>query len=136
MAIVIDASAALSLLAPSQVTAASGVFAKQQTALIAPSVFPIEVRHAILRLERRGALPVGAVDASLEQLEAVVELAPIPGEPRIRAAMLALAREEMPGMYDAAYLHLAMARGAPLASRDGPLLAAARRRGVAIHDVR
>jgi len=39
-------------------------------------------------------------------------------------------------MYDAMYLYLAIEEYAGLASRDGPLLDAARRRGVDVIDLR
>jgi predicted nucleic acid-binding protein len=50
---------------------------------------------------------------------------------RMFGEILLLAREQQLSTYDASYLDLAMRSGLPLASRDGALIQAARRCGVA-----
>jgi predicted nucleic acid-binding protein len=98
-------------------------------------LFSVEVRHGVLKLERRGNLQVGIADIALANLEHGIQLAPPPDRPAL-ARIAAMAREEALGMYDAVYLDLALERGAMLASRDGPLLAAAQRRSISIVDLR
>lgn len=135
-AVVLDASAAVAMLALTQTTPAATAFVMANTdQLIAPAVFALEVRHALVRLERRGVLAVAAADMSLETLEGAMDFAldPDVGE---RAAIIALARAAQLGVYDATYLHLALVRTAALASRDAQLLAVAQSRGVAVHDLR
>ena len=51
---------------------------------------------------------------------------------RLTTETLVLARQEGLTVYDASYLELALRLAAELASRDQELLAAARRRGVAV----
>jgi predicted nucleic acid-binding protein len=131
-ACVLDASAAMALLSPSQSTEASRAFEDAPPGLmLAPTVFPIEVRHGVLKLERRGSVAAGDLDVALGKLERGIELAAVD---LVRAS--ALAREEALGMYDALYLDLALARGVALASRDAALLDAARRRSVETIDLR
>ncbi len=138
MAIVIDASAALSFLAPSQTTKSSEGFRNGVAAtegLAAPFVFRLEMRHALVRLERRLLVSAAALDVELAAFEAVIEIAPA-SEDGDFARLVSLARIEALGLYDAAYIDLALARGERLASRDAALLGAASRRGVEVHDLR
>jgi predicted nucleic acid-binding protein len=137
MAFVIDASAALAWLVPSQATTASETFrnAAARTDLLAPDAFRLEMRHALVKLERRGLVGPGALDAHLPALESLLTLAPPLGTTDLAGAV-ALAREERLGLYDALYVQLATARGATLASRDSVLLEAAQRRGAAVEDLR
>jgi predicted nucleic acid-binding protein len=100
--------------------------------LIAPFVFPIEVRHIVQRLERRGVLPTAAVDVNLVRLEGDIAFA----EPPNLNAILALARRLGLGVYDACYLHLALEERAPLATRDVALLTAAQQTGAESIDLR
>lgn len=137
MAIVLDASAALAWLAPSQETPASAAFRSiaATQALLAPAVFAWEVRHALLKLERRGLVPATAIEGDLSQIETTLAIESPPDRARL-AAIVKLARAETLGVYDAAYLDLSIREGAALASRDGPLLDAARRQGLVVHDLR
>ena len=133
--IVLDASAALARLLPSQSTPASlAFFSTELPHLIAPAIFEFEARNALLRAERRGFAYPDVVDEASEQLALMVELQPwATGN---TARLLNLARREILSLFDAAYLDLARVEGAALASRDGPLLAAAARLGVPTHDLR
>ncbi|OQW56416.1 MAG: hypothetical protein A4S17_13955 [Proteobacteria bacterium HN_bin10] len=137
MPFVIDASAALAWLVPSQATAASEAFreAAARETLFAPDAFRMEMRHALIKLERRGLVGGIALDADLPALEDLISLEPPPAASAI-ARVVALARGEQLGFYDALYLHVAMERGAVLASRDGVLLDAAKRRGAEVRDLR
>jgi predicted nucleic acid-binding protein len=133
---VIDASVAVAMIAASQATEAVREFASAAPEhLLAPAHFSLEVRHALLRLERRGVLGGGGADSDLFALESLISFSASPDRATL-AETLKLARAETLGMYDAAYLELAMRTSAALASRDKALLEAARRRGVLVHDLR
>lgn len=136
-AVVLDASAALSFLAASQATRASESFRSGAGAVefIAPWIFGFEMRHALLKLERRALVGPQALDADLAALERLIALAPAPSALDF-AALIALARSVGLGLYDAAYLALALDRGCALASRDGVLLDVAMRRGLSVCDLR
>jgi predicted nucleic acid-binding protein len=138
MAVVIDASTALSFLATSQSTPASEAFrlgAAVEHGLSAPFVFQVEMRHALLKLERQGLVSATALDADLAALETAIEVAPAPSDQDFRR-LVALARTEALGLYDAAYIDLAIIRGEGLASRDAAMLDVAARHGVIRHDLR
>jgi predicted nucleic acid-binding protein len=135
MGCVLDASAALSLLAPSQSTAMSRAFALAlPQGLAAPWVLRIEVRHALRRLERAQRLDARAADASLAQLERLIVFESPLERPGLDRAMT-LSRANALGYFDALYLELALGSGASVASRDKALLAAAQGCGVPIHDL-
>ena len=135
-ACVCDASAALALILRSQETAASVAFGAQLPGnMFVPVHFSIEVRQALTKLERRGVIPEAALDEPLGQLETGLTLGP-PLEAHDLARILALARHDRLAFYDAVYLDMAVESGVPLASRDGPLLAAATRLGVPVIDLR
>lgn len=97
---------------------------------LAPSLWALEVGNGLLAAERRGRLNQAAsvqflaflrqLPISLETLKSHVLLSDIP----------ALARERHLSTYDAAYLHLAMQRGLPLATLDTALRRAALEVGV------
>ena len=89
----------------------------------------------MVRLERRGVLGAGSADPDLAALESLISFAAPPDRATL-AESLTLARTETLGMYDAAYLELAIGAGAALASRDKALIEAARRRGVVVQDLR
>lgn len=137
MAFVIDASAALAWLVPSQRTKAAEAFraVAAREDLYAPDAFRLEMRHALIKLERRGLVGPVALNADLPALESLMSIASPPSATEL-ASLTALAREEQLGFYDALYLHLAMARGAILASRDGVMIETAKRRGAAVEDLR
>ena len=133
---VLDASAALSALVPGQATeAARGFFVHGRTAWRAPALLRLEVRNALVRLERRGLVERGAADASLALLEVEIDFADAPDAVAL-ARTLDVARGLGLSVYDASYLDLARTNGAALATRDGALLAAAQGAGVAVRDLR
>ncbi len=97
---------------------------------LVPIIWPLEIGNALLVAERRGRFDQAATMQFLTllwQLPIVVE----PERPEQKLGeTLALAREHGLSSYDAAYLHLAMRRGLPLATTDQLLQQAAVRAGV------
>ena len=93
-----------------------------ETALV-PLVWHVEVRSALLGAERRGRLRPVDVDVRLRQIDGL----PVHTDaaPSFEAAF-ALARTRRLTVYDALYLELALRAGAPLATLDNALAAAAR----------
>lgn len=135
-ACVLDASAVLSTLVPGQATsAAREFFAHADTDWLAPSLIRLEVRNALARLERRGALAPGAADADLALLESEIDFAEAPDAIAL-ARIVDTSRGLALSVYDATYLELARATKAELVSRDSALLLAAGTSGVMVRDVR
>ncbi len=135
MAHVLDASAGVALIAPSQRTAAAVTFASTNLEdVIAPSLFRLEVRHALLRLERRQPSLAGTFRAGLAAVEQLISFR---GAPNERDLNRYYHRAQVTGLsvYDAAYLDLALVEGASLVSRDARLLRAALAHGVALVDL-
>lgn len=133
--IVVDASAALACVMPSQTTsAATASFAGAvNSSLRAPTVFEAEVSNALLRAARQQRFDGGLIERSVEDLLAIIDVETRSAPPTdIRSLALA----ESLSFFDACYLELAQRMGAALASRDGALLAAAVRRGVSVEDLR
>jgi predicted nucleic acid-binding protein len=135
--VVLDASAALSFLVSSQATTSSEVFrAKAGTFdLVAPSVFALEMRHALIKLERRNHVGPQTLDQDLPALETIIRQMPSP-TPRQLSFLTVLARAEGLGIYDASYLSVALDQDCALASRDGKLLDAARAQNITVFDLR
>lgn len=131
--IVLDASAALARVLPSQRTpAAVDFFAFAPKKFIAPRIFHWEFPNTLLRFERKGALTQDEADGAIAIWFSILDirdtLSPLP--------LMSLARTERLSPFDAAYLHLAVQAGASIASRDQALLEAAGRRGIHVHDLR
>lgn len=137
MSVVIDASAVLSRLAPSQMTPAAEAFFAAETPrrLIAPAILKWEARHALLKLAAAKRVPADTLDVALPPFEAAVQFAPMPDDTGLEN-LVALARQTKLRLFDAAYLGLAILTGAPLATRDAGLIAAAREAGIAAIDLR
>ncbi len=134
--IVLDASGALSALVPSQATGASRAFLSALPGgLIAPDLFRLEVRAALIKLEARGVLPANHGETGLRLLEAVIGFEGSLGDTDLQR-ICDLARRLGLSIYDAVYLDLAQLRDASLASRDGGLIRAAGDQGVAVLDLR
>ncbi|NGM50814.1 type II toxin-antitoxin system VapC family toxin [Caulobacter sp. 602-2] len=134
--VVLDASAALAWLLPTQATPAARTLLAESNALIfeAPSIFEWEVRNVLLTLARRGVL----VDDEYEKAVATYEdLSVRFSEPAFGVEGLAiLARHAKLSLFDAAYLALAAEHDWPLASRDDALLKAAADVGIECFDLR
>lgn len=96
---------------------------------VVPALFWFEVRNAVLMGERRGRVTPSQVDRFLDRLDALpIEVEPPAAGPRT----LELARTHHLTVYDAAYLELALRRGAPLATIDRELIKSAPNVGVTI----
>ena len=97
---------------------------------LAPAVWALEAANALLSAERRKRLAAGDSLRFVELLRSLpVRVQPDP-VPRVLGDVLALGRATGLSAYDASYLHLALRRDLPLATLDGPLIAAAREIGV------
>jgi predicted nucleic acid-binding protein len=133
--LVIDASIALSWLLPDEANAAS--LAVRTEILNAESVWVVshwrlEVCNSLSMAERRKRLDATGIAqavALVTQLPVIVD--PETGD-HAGAETLALARQHALSVYDAAYLELALRRGATLASLDVPLRAVAKKLGVSL----
>lgn len=134
--VVIDASAAVAHVLPTQATAtASRFFEECDERLIAPSIFEFEVRNVLLREVRRGRMSAAEFSAVIAALTTAVETPGGADFDRLDVvADTALVRQL--SLFDAAYLQLALDEGAALASRDQTLLDTAASLGVAVHDLR
>lgn len=126
--VVVDASAAIAFLLPSQTTRATQEFFEDshRGQLIAPSIFTWEVTNVLVRLGLRGVRSAALEQAltAISALEIAVQTAPLD------AHVLAIAREALQlglSVFDTSYLLLAIEWDCPLASRDDRLLFVARR---------
>ena len=95
-----------------------------------PSIWPLEVQNVLLVAERRGRLRQARSERFLELLGAL----PITVDRELSGwplgGVLSVARELKLSAYDAAYIELAMRRGAGLATLDKKLRNAAGKVGV------
>ena len=134
--VVIDASAALAWLVPSQASQAGWRFLAsiQDHSLVAPKIFDWEVRNVLLALARRGAVDSNAYNEAL----GVYEQLPIDfSEPVAELRDLAtFARQSGLSLFDAAYVALALDRECGLVSRDAAQLGLASASGIACFDLR
>jgi predicted nucleic acid-binding protein len=131
--LVLDASMALSWLLPDE--ASEAAIAVQLELAKADGVWVtahwrLEVANSLCMAERRKRLDA----AGVAQAVALVTQLPVVVDPETNehasAETLSLARQHMLSVYDAAYLELALRRGAALASLDVPLRLAANKLGV------
>lgn len=131
--LVLDASMALSWLLPDE--ASESTVAVQAQLLKAEGVWVaahwrLEVANSLCMAERRKRLDA----AGIAQAVALFTQIPVSVDPetndRASAETLSLARQHTLSVYDAAYLELALRRGATLATLDGPLRVVAKKLGV------
>ena len=129
MTMVIDVSIAMAWLLPDEHSDAADDVLRQlrATAASVPSLFWHEARNACLMAERRGRLAKGEAPASMVQLRRLPLNDAGSGTDHI---VLTLAAAHGLSAYDAAYLALAIAEAAPLATTDRKLADAARRENV------
>ena len=100
--------------------------------VVVPSLWFLEVANTLLKLERNHRIPAGHRRKALADLAA---LSPqVDDAPAVSAFNTVSDVAEKYGLsvYDAAFLELALRRGAPLASRDQPLVEAAKKAGVSV----
>lgn len=135
--IVLDTSAFLASVLPSQATAASRQFYQTTTAeMTSPAFLAVEVRNVLLRFERRRLMSTAQCDEALSLLSSVTVLPPWLGRDHDLIRVLGLARQQSLSFFDALYLDCALILKAPLATRDDALLAAAAPVGLPVHDLR
>jgi predicted nucleic acid-binding protein len=95
-----------------------------------PAVWPLEVGNALVVAGRRKRLNEAEAARFLELVGALsIQVEPPPLVSQL-PSLLALARAHRISVYDASYLDLALRMGAPLATLDAALAAAARASGV------
>lgn len=132
--VVIDASMALAWCFPDERSeyADSLLVALDGKTLLVPSVWSLEIAHAVLvgeRQRRLGSPEILRFTTLLENLAVLEDVQPV-GE--LVGNVLPLARQYSLSAYDAAYLELSIRRAAPLATLDRRLEKAARKAGISI----
>lgn len=136
-AIVLDASVALAWFLEgdseqqrSQAQRIGELIAVEQPMLVVPNVWHVEVGAALIRDRRAGRIGAEALAAALSRLEH------LPIETRHQhftpKQIVKLAEQYHLAGYDALYLDLSDTLKLPLATIDRGLIAAARRRGIAL----
>lgn len=133
--LVLDASMALSWLLPDEASevsvAVQAEVAKSRDVWVAAH-WRLEVANSLCMAERRKRLDA----TGIAQAVALFTQLPVRVDPetndRASAETLSLARQHTLSVYDAAYLELALRRGATLATLDGPLRAVSKKLGVPI----
>lgn len=133
--VVLDASAVLAWLLPSQATATAERLLKQADDhdFIAPDVFTWEVANVLMTKARGGSVVVADAFSQLAGMEIAFDHPLTSDEIR---QLVDIATVAGVSLFDAAYLALAMERDAGLASRDSLLLAAAANAGLPVFDLR
>ncbi len=122
--LVLDASMALSWLLPDEASEASVAVQAELSkaeAIWVAAHWRLEVANSLCMAERRKRLDA----AGIAQAVALFTQLPVTVDPETNAhasaETLSLARQHTLSVYDAAYLEIALRRGAVLASFDGPL---------------
>jgi predicted nucleic acid-binding protein len=134
MSIVLDASMTIAWLFDDERSPATQAVLRRVVAdgAVVPSLWRLEVANVLRNAVRRGRCDDAYVDRSLRRLGRLAIETDKETDDRAWDATLGLAREQDLTLYDAAYLELAIRTDNPLASCDGPLLAAAARRHVKV----
>jgi len=129
-AFVADASIAIAWVHPAQATEVSAAWLsalEEGALLVVPSLWSLEVANALVVLTRRGKLTKEERKSALERLGCLTDEVDVEG-PRLAFTRLEeLADEHSLSVYDAVYFELALRRQLPLACKDGPLHAAAKK---------
>ena len=131
MALVVDASMVVAWFVIGQATGHTRkVLARAGSEVLhAPPLLQIELASALVKLaHRRKITPaaIGDILTEFEALDLVTDRAP----PTARTISSTCRRYAL-SAYDAAYFELAMRLELPLAAKDGPLVEAARKAGIA-----
>jgi predicted nucleic acid-binding protein len=133
--LVVDASMTLSWLLPDEVSVLSQAVRDalpEAESVWVPAHWRLEVCNSLWMAERRKRLDA----TGIAQAVALFTQLPVTVDPetndRAGSETLALARQHTLSVYDAAYLELALRRGATLASLDGPVRRVARHLDVSI----
>ena len=100
--------------------------------ILVPAVWALEIANAILTGERKKRLKAPEIGRFADLLEALPIVEDRQTARECIAGVVPLAREHNLSAYDAAYLGLAIRRGAPLATLDARLVKAAQKSGIGI----
>ena len=126
MTLIIDTSVAIAWCARSQSTAmtqAAEEFVVDYGGM-APAHFQLELVHSLHRLERSRRLQAQVLDAFLFGFPTYALQYDLVAVDHVASLVLPLARQWGLGLYDAAYLELALRLQLPIATRDKQLAAA------------
>jgi len=132
---VVDASVAIAWVDRGQATVATQTLLSslaEGAVFEVPSIWPLEVANALISLKRRGRLTERERRLASEWLRLLPHA--IDSEASVMAfdVLSDLAAKHGLSVYDAAYLEMAGRRGLALVSKDGALVAAARKARVAV----
>jgi predicted nucleic acid-binding protein len=130
MSFVMDASVILAWILPDEINerADAIVLSLTTTSAVAPVIWPMEIRNALLVAERRKRIE----PATTEELLAILGTRRVTIDSGIDFdKAMAFSRTHRLTIYDAAYLELATRRRLPLATLDTRLAAAAAAEGCA-----
>lgn len=133
--LVLDASIALSWLLPDEASEAS--VSVQSELVKADGVWVaahwrLEVANSLCLAERRKRLDAAGIAQAVALFTRIPVLVDPETNEHASAETLSLARQHTLSVYDAAYLELALRRGAVLASLDEPLRLVAKNLGVTV----
>jgi predicted nucleic acid-binding protein len=134
MPFVLDSSVALAWVLPDESGAESDALIERLLADVAlvPPIWHLEVANVLLIAQRRGRLTRKQAADALARLTALpIETDPAAADSTLAEVVTLAERLELTA-YDAAYVELAKRRGAPLATRDQRLRAAAGRAKVGV----
>lgn len=136
---VADASVAIAWVHAGQATATTQallVAIAEGAVFEVPGIWPLEVANALLVLRRRGVLTERERRLAAERLHMLPYVVDADTSFLAFGVLSEFGAKYGLSVYDAAYLELAKRRGLPLACKDGPLIAAARKARVAIWTAR
>lgn len=94
---------------------------------IVPNLWHLELANVLTKAERRGRMVSARISAYVGLIDRLPIMTDTETSGRALREILTLARSENLSTYDAAYLELAIRRGAELATRDRSLIRAAGR---------
>ena len=126
----VDASVAVQWFAREPGSEASAALVESNQPLVAPDIMPLEVANALWKKVRHGDVPAADLQPAVTRILAS-DITLVPTLTLLERAVR-LAVEINHPVYDCVYLVLAEERGAPLASIDERLRAAARARGLRV----
>ena len=135
-AFILDHSVSASWCIPSQTNAYSAAVLNnlQNERACVPEIWRYEVANVLLMAETRRLISRAASVESLKFLNHLpIDIVPPDGRELVDLLLWMGATHKL-SAYDTAYLHLAMDRGWPLATRDKKLITAAKSAGVVLYE--
>jgi len=131
VAFVVDASMVVAWFVVGQATAHTrkALARAEREILHAPPLLQIELASALVKLAHRRKITPAAISDILIEFEALELL--IDRTPPTARTIASMCRRYALSAYDAAYFELAARLKLPLAAKDGPLVEAARKAGIA-----